>query len=311
MTAKFEVDQRTTVRKITTMMCIALALLMIILGEEMRAAIYEGLIFSITTILPTLFPFFILSDLWVSFFCINHDGWVAKGFEKIFRVNGYAISAFLSGFICGFPVGVKVASQLYAEKKIGKYEFEHLCGFVNNPSAAFVISGVGAGIFKDIRLGIILYMSVLLSSILKGFIFRKKEIVSKKQEENIWQSFNISNSIQNAGLTSLNVCSCIIFFSGLIGLISAIIKSEAMLTSISLFLEVTNAVRTISSARSISRSLKLLLTAFALGFSGFSVHIQAFCFMPKEISKLKYLFIKLTQGSISALFILLWLISSK
>ena len=49
MTAKFEVDQRTTVRKITTMMCIALALLMIILGEEMRAAIYEGLIFSITT----------------------------------------------------------------------------------------------------------------------------------------------------------------------------------------------------------------------------------------------------------------------
>ena len=301
MTHIKSIDQGKVLRNISSILCISLAILMISFGKAIKDSIYNGLLFSLTTIIPTLFPFFILSDLWTSFFYVDPNGRICQAFEKIFRANGCAITALISGLVCGFPIGVKVLSELYREEKITKDEFEYLSGFVNNPSCAFVISGVGAGIYKDVKIGILLYSAVLLSSIITGFIFRPKSINHNKTKENQRQTFNFTESIKNAGLTSINVLSCIIFFSGFIGLISSVVKNTAIINSISLILEVTNAVEMIFSANRLTLSYKLILTAFALGFSGFSVHIQAFGFMPKEISKTKYLLMKSTQGVISSL----------
>ena len=295
-------------RNISSILCISLAILMISFGKAIKDSIYNGLLFSLTTIIPTLFPFFILSDLWTSLFYVNPDGKVCRCFEKMFRTNGCAITALISGLICGFPIGVKVLSELYREEKISKQEFEYLSGFTNNPSSAFVISGIGAGIYKDIKIGILLYLSIIFSSVVTGFIFRPKKAIHRKTDENARQSFNFTESIKNAGLTSINVTSCIIFFSALIGFISAIINNNGIVNAISLVLEVTNAVEMISSAENLTLSIKLILTSFALGFSGLSVHIQAFGFMPREISKTRYLLMKLTQGLISSLLITILLL---
>lgn len=306
MTAKNMTKKTRYLGHISTLICIALASLMIILGDKMRIAVHDGLFFSITTVIPTLFPFFVFSDLWASAFYINPDGIIAKLFNKLFNVNGCAITALLSGYVCGFPIGVKVASELYSEKKISKKELEVLSGFVNNPSAAFVISGVGAGIFKDVKVGFVLYISVIISSLITGLIFRSKDKVVENTEEIRRQSFNLTKSIINAGITSLNVTSCIIFFSGLIGIMSTLIKNESIVAVISMLLEVTNAVKRINESGVYSYLSKLTLTAFALGFSGFSVHLQAFCFLPKEISRIRYLFMKLTQGALCALLIFIF-----
>ncbi len=311
MTVKYIDNRSIKPKSISTLFCIVLAFTMIILGDNMRGAIYDSLIFSLTTIIPTLFPFFILSDLWVSVFYVNPDGVIAKTFEKIFRVNGCAVTSLLSGYICGFPLGVKVSYDLYKENKITKNEFEHLSGFVNNPSLAFVISGVGAGIFRDIRLGIMLYLSVIISSLITGLLFRNKARKAIEQQDNIRQKFILTDSVKNAGLTSLNVISCIIFFSGIIGLISAVIKNDTFITAVSMILEVTNSVKSINANANLSPCLKSVLIAFSLGFSGFSVHLQAFCFMPKEISRVRYLIMKLTQGCICALLILVSLMLTK
>lgn len=301
-------NQGNVTRNISSILCISLAVLMISFGKAIKDSIYNGLLFSLTTIIPTLFPFFILSDLWTSLFYVNPDGKVCRCFEKMFRANGCAITALISGLICGFPIGVKVLSELYREEKISKQEFEYISGFVNNPSSAFVISGIGAGIYKDIKIGILLYLSIIVSSVITGFIFRPRKISRTKSRENTRQSFNFTESIKNAGLTSINVISCIIFFSALIGFISAIINNDVIVNAISLVLEVTNAVEMISDAGHLALSIKLILTSFALGFSGLSVHIQAFGFMPREISKARYLIMKLTQGVISSLLIAMLLL---
>ena len=307
MTHAKPIDQGKILRNISSVLCISLAVLMISFGSAIRDFIYRGLIFSLTTIIPTLFPFFILSDLWTTFFYVDPYGKIWRGFEKIFRTNGYGITALISGFICGFPIGIKVLSELYREEKITKEEFEYLSGFVNNPSFAFVISGVGAGIYNNIRIGILLYLAVILSSTITGFIFRPRSTKHSKTRENARQTFNFTNSIKNAGLTSINVVSCIIFFSGLIGFISSIINNDIIVGAISLALEVANAVELIFNAEFLTLTYKLILTSFALGFSGFSVHIQAFGFFPKEISKAKYLLMKTVQGIISSFLIALCL----
>ena len=286
-----------------TTLCIVIAILIIAFGNEMRSGIYEGLVFSFTTILPTLFPFFILSDIWSAVFKVKTDGLLARTFECCFSIAGCGISAFISGLICGFPIGVKIAVRLYENGKISKSELQRLCGFVNNPSVAFVISGVGVGILGSLRVGALLYISLIISSLAIGIIFRDKKEFSHKTHDNIGQSINIAGSIISAGTSSLTIVSCIAAFSGVMSVISSLIQNDMILSLIYPFLEVSNASKMIGEAIRIPYDIRLSLIAFSLGFSGMSVHLQAFSFLPKELSKSKYLFMKMLQGIIASLLV--------
>ena len=53
-----------------------------------------------------------------------------------------------------------------------------------------------------------------------------------------------------------------------------------------------------------NRTSKKFLS-FALGFSGFSVHLQGFSLMPREVSKMRYLSLKFAIGLLAALFVLI------
>ena len=301
--------QKTKEKNISTLSaltCLGLAGLMILFSREMKDGVLKGIQFSLFTLIPTLFPFFILSDLWACSFLVNENGVIGRFFKKAFGINPSAASAFLSGLICGFPIGVKTASDLYNAGKITKEEFERLSGFVNNPSIAFIISGVGAGILGDIRLGILLYISTVFSSVATGIIFRRTYHTQAKSSVISRQKFNLVNSIQKAGMTSVVVSSYIIFFSGVIGICSSLIKNEIFLAITSSFLEVGSATMCIKNCAHTCPEIMPILLAFALGFSGLSVHLQAFSFFPEGASKIKYLFMKLIQGMISAIFVFLF-----
>ena len=280
----------------TTAVCIGLSVLLLTFSDVIRKSIYDGLVFSFTTVIPTLFPFFVLSDLWAYGLNFDDRGRPGRAFSYLFGISGCALSAALCGMVCGFPLGVKLAMELYNQKRIGRGEAERLCGFANNPSAAFVISGVGCGIIGSLKIGILLYFSVILSAIMVGVIFRRQEDASQKFKDISQQSFNLPTSIGSAGLASVNVTACICFFSAVIGLISHITKNDVASALISPFFEVTCSVKMIGESSLFSHRIGLPFIAFALGFSGFSVHMQAFTFFPPEISKGKYLLMKLIQG---------------
>ena len=305
MTAKaLKVKKNSYISLLSPLLCLAIAFLMIILGENIKSGILDGLRFASQTIIPTLFPFFVLSDLWSSYFYVNENGFLGRLFERLFHIHPAALSAFLSGLICGFPIGVKTASELYLGQIISKDEFEHLSGFVNNPSVAFIISGVGMGIFGDLWLGVMLYFSVVLSSLAVGVIFRKGKVKYRNSSDISRQTFSLVQSVKNAGATSITVTSYIIFFSGLIGIYRSFIENEAALSLISTIFEVSSATSIIGNCSLFSIDLKLMLTAFALGFSGLSVHLQALSFFPEDASRTRYFLMKLIQGIISAFLML-------
>lgn len=303
MTAKALKGQNNSfINMIPSFLCLTLAALMIILGDKIKQGVVEGLYFSFMAVIPTLFPFFVLSDFWSAYFTVNETGITGRVFEKLFGINACALSAFLSGLICGFPIGVKTAAELYKKGKISKDEFKRLTGFVNNPSVAFIISGVGVGIFGDIKAGLLLYISVVFSSVTVGILFRKHRVLSQNSSVISRQSFSLVNSIKNAGATSIAVASYIIFFSGVIGLCSSLIKSEALVGIISSVIEVSSATRLIGSCETFTPYARLILTSFALGFSGLSVHLQAISFFPEDVSPIKYFTMKFIQGLFSAVY---------
>jgi hypothetical protein len=292
----------TVIRYLTGIFLFGIA---IFFSEAIKRGFTKGLRLCASTILPTLFPFFILSDYWCFILNINPNSKLSLTFTKIFNISGYGLSAFIIGCLCGFPLGVKTATDLYSKDKLSKSELESLIGFINNPSSAFIISGVGAGMLNDVAFGVKLYFCVISSAIISGLITREKRIDSQKTSNNFRQSFSFVSSVKSAALSSLQICAFVSFFSALNSLISIPIKNIRILCLVASFVEISSSSQMICELKSSLGGLFLPLLAFALGFSGFSVHMQAFAFLPADISKKKYFANKLLQGTFSALLILL------
>ncbi len=289
-------EKRMSITSLIPVLCVFLLPLMLYFGGALKQGAAVGIRLSFTNIIPTLFPFFILSDIWTCCIEIKGESIVGKIYERIFRINKATLPSYILGSICGFPLGVKGGARLYENNAISKDELERLSGFANNPSAAFVISGIGAGLYGDIRVGIMLYFAVLISSILVGCLFRSNKQISLNTNDISRQSFNFVNSVRSAGVSSLTVSCYIIFFSAIIGMLREIIKEPLALALAASLLEITNASSLAAELSQNFNILKYTITAFALGFSGFSVHMQTFALLPREASRRKYLCIKLAQG---------------
>ena len=304
MTSKALKSKKRSARlTIMPIICLAITLLMLVFSGPIEEAVIRGINLAALRIIPTLFPFMVLSDLWVSSVGADNDNFLFKSISRLLGISRESTISLLIGIFCGFPLGVKSAASLYENKIISQDELSHLAPLINLPSLAFVVSGVGAGIYKSAFIGILLYFSTLTASIFISSFNRSK----KKSVQNMGfiprQNFNLVESIKKAGMSSVIVASYIIFFSAVIGLVSAMSGSPLFSTLLSTVFEVGNSVSLIG-AFEFPIYIKLPLTAFALGFSGLSVHFQAFVFLPEEVSRKDYLIKKLLIGLLSAIIML-------
>ena len=276
-------------------------LISVFFSAELKDAVILGLKISPSTVIPAIFPFFIFSDFLRAELYFSKNGIASKIFERVFKINHSACGAFVCGLICGFPMGIKYATDLYENKEITADEYQRLICFANNPSLAFCISGIGAGIRGNKADGIILYISIIISSVAVAILTSIKKHKSSNSAFLPRQKFVLSKSISEAGFSSVSISSFIIFFCCLINLVKTVVKNEVILIIISAFLEIGTASLYISKSNVFTPVQSMMLTAFALGFSGVSVHLQAFVFMPKEINKTKYISFKFLQGILCAL----------
>lgn len=275
-----------------SIIAIILIALSIIFSREISESIREGIKIAALSVIPAIFPFFVLSD-YLSSECNEFSG--SHIISKLFLIPESASGVIICGLVCGFPSGVRHGVRLYELKIITKEELERLIAIVNNPSLAFVISAVGLGLAGSITDGLLLFASLLLSVFLIARLTFSKKSFSKYSTFISGQRFDFVLSIKNAGFTSIIVSSYIIFFSAILGIIKHLVKSSIIVAIISSFLEIGNAVTTVTFLIK-SPYLRFIFYGFALGFSGFSAHLQAFSFLPKEISKRKYLKAKFLQG---------------
>ena len=282
-------------KKFSSILCFFGTVLFILLGKPAKDGVRHGLNLSAKVLIPTLFPFFILSDYWISNYRANKKSIINKLFQRTFGINGEGISAYVGSLLFGFPLGVKIACSLFDQDRIDDKQLTVLCGFSNNPSAAFVISGVGIGMLGSVNVGLKLFLCCVISSVACGIFFRYRCCNSEVSGFNSWQKFELVDSIKRAGLTSISVTAFVTCFCTLITVISSFIRNKKLMAIISSLLEVCTAADLIVRLNS---PIKIPLLAFALGFSGLSVHLQAFSLMPKEASKRKYLAMKFTQGII-------------
>ncbi|MBS6366394.1 MAG: sporulation protein [Clostridiales bacterium] len=316
-------------RDFLTAIGLLLAVLSLVLypAEAVEAA-RSGLELCLNVIIPSLFPFFVLSSLCVDLGLIRHLGRLLEPvMYPLFRVNGSCSAAFALGIIGGYPVGAKTAISLYEKQYCTKAEAERMLSFCNNSGPAFILGVVGAGVFSSGTIGMMLYCMHVLASILIGIgsgLFAGRGAGARTVRraptriEAVSFTEAFTSSVKNSFFSTLAICGFVIFFtvvirmlfltgvlrvaaSGLALLLGPLGMTEAwaerLLTG---FIEMSSGVWSLQSVAG-SLTGKLSLAAFILGWAGVSVHFQVLSFIGKSgLSTRTYILGKFLHGVLSA-----------
>ncbi len=280
----------------------------------------RGLGLCVSVVIPSLFPFMVVSELivlsGVSSYFAKPLGAVSR---RLFGIRGEGATAFFLGTLCGFPIGTRAAVSLYKRGEISFDELTRLVCFSNNPSSAFVISAVGVTLFGCRKFGVVLYFITVLSSIIIGvgqniFCRRDKNTESltdqaKEKSENGGRGMAFfSRAVNGAALSMLSVCAFVVFFSTFTGTLGEVVSYLGLDDSFSAllfsFFELTSGAAFAACVRPLG--VALIITAFAVGWSGLSVHFQVISICDGlGIPLGRYFLSKLLQGILNVA--LVWL----
>ena len=245
----------------------------------------RGLTLCAKTVIPSLFPFMVISELLVSSGAGEAFGRLLAGImRKIFGISGAGASALFLGSMCGFPVGARTAVSLYDRGVISKSECQHLFTFTCNPSSAFLITAVGVSLYDSRALGVTLYCVVLGCGLVTGFLskFFLRDHHASAEHPHFPSGLHpvgvdsFTGAVSSSATGMLTVCAYVIFFSALTGALGSAVSelgfSEGLgYTLLCGFLEMTGGI---SQASILSGDWRLILTAAFAGWSGISVHCQ-------------------------------------
>ena len=256
---------------------IAISMVMLAINsEEIIKAVKDALSLCASAVIPSLFPFMVLSAMFVSNAPNNFFGFAGRIFKKLFGISAFCVPALICGLVCGYPIGAKCTCELYKAKKISASEAESLIAYSNNSGPLFVIGAVGVGMFGSAKAGIMLYAIQIFSALSCGFILKRFTIgrfSSSVTPESTQGEF--TDFVCSSALNMLNICAFIVFFAVVNCLLKPlydILPDFARLIAVCVP-EVTNALVVISKG-DFEKDILLSLASFALGFSGLCVHMQ-------------------------------------
>ena len=310
------------------------AICLIIFSSSNLDAAKSGLTLWATSVVPSLFPFFVATELLINTHIPHILGKLLDSIMlPLFNVRGEGSFAFIMGIISGYPTGAKIACSFRKTNILTKEECERLLSFTNNSGPLFIIGTVGISMFGNSIIGVLLFITHLLSCITVGMIFKfwKKNLSSnKKTESNSYKikeiklsnlGETIADSIYKSIFTIMMIGGFIVLFSVVI----SIFKSSKLLNMIVFFIspcfktigisstfiapfitgiiEITNGIALISNIHIKAISINIILTSFLLGLGGFSIFLQVYSIVSKtDLSIKPYFFGKILQAMISAFY---------
>ena len=274
-------------------------------------AIAEGIRLCARTLIPSLFPLMVASELLCSCGAVDRlAGILRRPFGCLFGLSGNTASAVLLGAAFGFPIGTRRAASLYREGRISKEEFSRVLAFSNHPSPTFLISTVGLSLFGSSRFGVLLYLTTLLSSLLLQILWG----LPKKKNETSSASLAfhtrtpplspvsaLAQAVSGSALSLLSICAFVVFFSALVECLTHLCAGISLSSSLTALIfglfELTGGA---AHAADAPAKVAPYLCAFSVGWAGLSVHFQLFHLVSDlDFSKKTYLCAKLAQGALN------------
>ncbi len=282
--------------------------LLLIYPDTVSEGVRSGLYVAYRSVLPAIIPFMVVADLLVALDLRALDETLGRFIGALFGVSKVGSRAVWIGMLGGFPIGARVCVELLKSNAISKDEARRLLFLSSIASPAFVITGVGFGMLGSIRLGVKLYLTVVISHFLIGIAMRRRSNAGAyppSRADGIANEFSLTRAVDRAGVASVNVAAYLTFFSVCSALIHRLIPSRIVSTLLVCVLEIGSGAAYTAALRS---SLASPILGFCIAFSGVSVYLQIKSHVAEAgIPMQSYLLGKLSSGVLAFILSLLFL----
>lgn len=266
------------------------------------------------TLVPSMFPMFILSNILISY---NFTEYIPKKIvnfvSNIFNISNNAVLIIFLSMISGFPANAINVKHALDNKLISKSESEHLLLFNHFANPLFVLGTIGTFYLNNTKYGIIILVSHILSNIIIGILFRKRNNYSinnyiskngKSQSFGSVISDSINKSINSLFMVSGTVTLFLILSTLIINVFNLNNYLSILLQGI---LEMTISIASLSMLDIID-ILKVVVTTMIISFGGLSIHLQVYSSLDEGIRYKNYFIGRILQTFISGIISLLLII---
>ena len=250
-----------------------LGVLLLLRPEAVSGAVQTGLTLCFRTIIPSLFPFFVVVSLLLQLGLADClQGLCAPFMGPLFHLRGICALPLLTGLLGGYPSGAKTAAELYRQGQISRQEAELLLGFCDNCGPAFLLSYVGAGILGSPRAGVWLFLIHTAAALTVGMLLCRLQpdrgpgrLRSNLPVKPITLPEALTSSVSGAMTSTLHICGFVVLFHALTSLIPSQIPGAAL-----------GALEMVTGAAALEPGPAGFVAAAAIvGWGGLSVHCQA------------------------------------
>ena len=187
----------------------AIAMLVIILDTKTAlSGAQEAVSMCLRTVIPSLFPFFVLSGI-INSNILGVRILILRPLGKLCKIPRGAESLLLLGLIAGYPVGAKLITMSWRDRSLPDSTAKRMLGFCNNAGPAFLF-GMVSPMFEKPIVPWVLWAIHISGAIITGWILPN----SVSDSCNIQQGKPITlyQSLQAALKTTATVCGWVTIF---------------------------------------------------------------------------------------------------
>lgn len=259
--------------------CAIFLAILVIYPKPISAGIYNGIMICVSILIPSIFPFTVLA-----IFIINSGILVSKN-KNLFT---FSLAVLILSIIGGYPVGAKIIATARDNELLSDENAENLLMVCINGSPAFIITAVGKTILCSQKIGVFLFISHFLATIIL-YLPKIKKLTGIKISHSLTKRTPLSTafveSVAAASSSMITVCSFVILFSGIIEIINY--------KHFGGILEITSGI---------INTKNLYYISFLLGFSGICIILQVIS-IGKDFIKhpIRLILYRIIHGALSVL----------
>lgn len=272
--------------------------------ETASQGISDGVDLSLGTLIPSLYPFMVLSTLVIELGIFDKiPGFFSRISKAIFSLSSKSLGVIILSHIGGLPLGCKMTSELFERGEISLSDGRKMLMFCYCTGPAFTISSVGLYMLGSKYAGLIIYISLVLSSLTVGILSRffgdSNAFIPSANKDLKAKTFSSSlvRSVSSGSTAMLNVCAWVILFSCINRLIEILPLSDSLKMFFYAISEVTNGTYLSAGV------LPLPIIAGIIGFGGLCGHCQVMPYIIKLRLNYKYFLIsRIVCASLSVVY---------
>lgn len=287
---------------ITLLMLAVATAFLLIYPQAVATGISRGLSVCATVVIPSLFPFMLLSGVLADSPLCRHPGkvsaWIAG---RLFGLPPCCAPVILLSMVGGYPSGMLAVARLYRQGQIQQDEVKRMSLFCIGAGPGFVINTVGVGLLGSSSAGILLYAAQTIVALGIGILLGRGHRQQHKRPP------ALDTAPRSAHAIIVDTCGALITLCGYVSLAAMVLSvmqaiglsrwgGSTLSTVLAAILEVSCGCVALAGMPRTPLWLSL-----ALGWGGLSVQGQIAAALPEErLLTTRFFGFRILQGVLSA-----------